>query len=60
MAGLNDMIRSSLPGGNTGKPLMLALGSLLASGALFGGGSAGQTASAGSQSASDEGTGGPA
>jgi uncharacterized protein YidB (DUF937 family) len=53
MAGLNDMIRSSLPGGNTGKPLMLALGSLLASGALFGGGSAGQTASAGSQSTSD-------
>jgi uncharacterized protein YidB (DUF937 family) len=58
MARLNDMIRSSVPGGNTGKPLMLALGSLLASGALFRGGSAGQTASTGSQPTSDEGAGG--
>ena len=52
MAGLNDMIRSAFPGGNVGKPLMLALGALLASGVLFRGG-AGQTASAGSQPATD-------
>jgi uncharacterized protein YidB (DUF937 family) len=58
MAGLDDMIRSSVPGGNIGKPLMLALGALLASGALFRGGSAGQTASASSQPTSDEGAGG--
>ena len=31
MAGLNDMIRSAFPGGSVGKPLMLALGALLAS-----------------------------
>ena len=36
MAGLEDMIRSSAPGGNVGKPLLLALLALLASGALFG------------------------
>ena len=52
MAGLNDMIRSAFPGGNVAKPLMLALGALLASGALFRGG-AGQTASAGPQPATD-------
>jgi uncharacterized protein YidB (DUF937 family) len=52
MAGLNDMIRSAFPGGNVAKPLMLALGALLASGVLFRGG-AGQTASAGSQPATD-------
>ena len=28
MAGRDDMIRSSVPGGNIGKPLMLALGAL--------------------------------
>ena len=52
MAGLNDMINSAFPGGNVAKPLMLALGALLASGVLFRGG-AGQTASAGSQPATD-------
>jgi uncharacterized protein YidB (DUF937 family) len=52
MAGLNDVIRSAFPGGNVGKPLMLALGALLASGALFRGG-AGQAASAGSQPTTD-------
>ena len=52
MAGLNDLIRSAFPGGNIGKPLILALGALLASGALFRGG-AGQTASAGSQPPTD-------
>jgi uncharacterized protein YidB (DUF937 family) len=51
MPGLEDVIRSAVPGGNIGKPLMIALGALLASGALFRGG-AQQPASAGSQSAS--------
>ena len=54
MAGLNDMIRSAFPGGNVAKPLMLALGALLASGVLTRGG-AGQTASAGSQPTTDAG-----
>ena len=58
MAGLQDMIRSSAPGGNIGKPLMIALGALLASGVLFGGGRAEQPASTGSQTTSDEGAGG--
>lgn len=58
MAGLEDMIRSSAPGGNVGKPLLLALLALLASGALFGGGGAGNPASPGSQPTSDEGAGG--
>ena len=38
MAGLEDLIRSSAPGGSIGKPLLLALLALLASGALFRGG----------------------
>ena len=54
MAGLNDVIRSALPGGSIAKPLMLALGALLASGVLTKG-SAGQTASVGSQPATDTG-----
>jgi uncharacterized protein YidB (DUF937 family) len=45
MAGLNDAIRNAFPGG-IGKPLMLGLGALLASGVLTRGLS-GQTASAG-------------
>ncbi len=56
MAGLEDMIRSSVPGGNIGKPLLLALLALLASGALFRGGEPGRAT--GSQPASDEGAGG--
>jgi uncharacterized protein YidB (DUF937 family) len=48
---LEDVIRSAVPGGNIGKPLMIALGALLASGALFRGG-AQQSASTGSQTAS--------
>jgi uncharacterized protein YidB (DUF937 family) len=52
MAGLNDVIRSAFPDGNVAKPLMLALGALLASGTLFRGGT-GQTASAGSQPTTD-------
>jgi uncharacterized protein YidB (DUF937 family) len=58
MAGLEDKIRSSAPGGNIGKPLMLALLALLASGALFRGGGSGHPASTGSQPSSDEGGGG--
>jgi uncharacterized protein YidB (DUF937 family) len=59
MAGFEDIIRSALPGGNVGKPLMLALLGLLASGALFkGGGSAAPSGSRGSQPTSDEGVGG--
>ena len=58
MSGFDDMIRSAAPGGNIGKPLMLALGALLASGALFRGSGAGQTASAPTQPTSDEGAGG--
>jgi uncharacterized protein YidB (DUF937 family) len=58
MAGLEDMIRSSAPGGNIGKPLLIALLALLASGALFRGGRAGPTASTSSPPTSDEGAGG--
>ena len=65
MAGLEDMVRSSAPGGNIGKPLMIALGALLASGVLFRGGGSGQPAttgsqptSTGSQPTSNEGAGG--
>jgi uncharacterized protein YidB (DUF937 family) len=55
MPGLEDMIRSSVPGGNIGKPLMIALAALLASGALFRSGGAGQSASTGTQPTSDDG-----
>jgi uncharacterized protein YidB (DUF937 family) len=58
MAGLEDMIRSSAPGGNIGKPLMLALLGLLASGALFGKGGAAPSAKPASQPSSDDGGGG--
>ena len=58
MAGLEDLIRSSAPGGSIGKPLLLALLALLASGALFRGGSTGPAASTGSPPTSDEGAGG--
>jgi uncharacterized protein YidB (DUF937 family) len=58
MAGLEDTLRSSVPGGNIGKPLMLALLALLASGALFRGGGAGQPAPAGAQPIPDQGAGG--
>ncbi|HEV2714646.1 MAG TPA: YidB family protein [Terriglobales bacterium] len=58
MSGFDDMIRSAAPGGNIGKPLMLALGALLASGVLFRGSGAGQTASVPTQPTSDEGAGG--
>ena len=58
MAGFEDIIRSAVPGGNIGKPLMLALLGLLASGALFRGGSAAPAGAGGSQPTSDEGAGG--
>jgi uncharacterized protein YidB (DUF937 family) len=59
MAGLEDILHSSAPGGNIGKPLLLALLALLASGALFGGsGGAGRPASIPEQPKGDEGTGG--
>jgi uncharacterized protein YidB (DUF937 family) len=59
MAGLEDMFRSAVPGGNIGKPLMLALTGLLASGALFGGGSGARPGtSAGTQPTSGNGAGG--
>src|SRR5262252_808544 len=51
MAGLNDLIRSSGQGGSIAKPLMLALGALLATNVLFGG--RGQTASASAQPTTD-------
>src|SRR6516164_3222683 len=57
MARSEDAIRSAVPGG-TGKPLILALLALLASGALFGGGSKEGSATKGSQAAPDEGAGG--
>ena len=58
MSGFDDMVRSVAPGGNIGKPLLLALGALLASGALFRGSSTGQTASPAPQPTSNEGAGG--
>jgi uncharacterized protein YidB (DUF937 family) len=56
MAGLENVIRSSAPGGNIGKPLMIALGALLASGVLFGG--KGQTSNASAQPTADQDAGG--
>lgn len=44
MANLEDNIRSAVPGGSVGKPLMLALLALLASGALFKGSGSGAAA----------------
>jgi uncharacterized protein YidB (DUF937 family) len=58
MAGLEDTLRSSVPGGNIGKPLMLALLALLASGALFRGSGAGQPEPTGAQPIPDQGAGG--
>jgi uncharacterized protein YidB (DUF937 family) len=58
MSGFDDMIRSAAPGGSIGKPLMLALGALLASGVLFRGSGAGQPANVPTQPTSDEGAGG--
>src|SRR6476661_10262292 len=58
MAGLEDLIRSSAPGGGIGKPLMLALLALLASGVLFRGGGTSTPTTTGAQPTSDEGAGG--
>jgi len=57
MASSEDVIRSAVPGG-IGKPLILALLALLASGVLFGGGGKGGSATKGSQATPDEGAGG--
>ena len=57
MASSEDVIRSAVPGG-IGKPLILALLALLASGALFGRGSKEGSATKGAQAAPDEGAGG--
>jgi len=57
MANSEDVIRSAVPGG-IGKPLILALLALLASGALFGGGSTGGSATKEAQPKPDEGPGG--
>ena len=57
MAGLEDVFRSAVPGGNIAKPLMLALMGLLASGALFGGGGARSNTSAGLQPSKDDASG---
>lgn len=58
MASLEDTIRSAAPGGNIGKPLLLALLALLASGALFKTGGTTRPAAAGAQPASEEGAAG--
>src|SRR5262245_6365081 len=58
MASLEDTIHSAVPGGSVGKPLMLALLALLASGALFRGGGASATTNAGPAPTSSEGAGG--
>jgi uncharacterized protein YidB (DUF937 family) len=58
MAGLEDMIRSAAPGGNVGKPLMLALLALLASGSLFRSSDGGGPAKTPQQPAPEQGTGG--
>jgi uncharacterized protein YidB (DUF937 family) len=54
MAGLNDVIRAAFPDGNVANALTNALGALLGSNVLTGGG-AGQTASTGSQPTTDAG-----
>jgi uncharacterized protein YidB (DUF937 family) len=54
MAGLNDVIRAAFPDGNVANSLTNALGALLGSNVLTGGG-AGQTASTGSQPTTDAG-----
>jgi len=57
MASSEDVIRSAVPGG-IGKPLILALLALLASGALFGRSSKEGSATKGAQAAPDAGAGG--
>jgi uncharacterized protein YidB (DUF937 family) len=59
MAGLEDTLRNAVPGGSIGKPLMLALLALLASGALFAKRDAASPAGApDAQPSSDQGAGG--
>jgi uncharacterized protein YidB (DUF937 family) len=58
MAGLEDTFRSAVPGGSLGKPLLLALMALFASGALFKGSSPAPAATPGSHPAPSDGAGG--
>jgi uncharacterized protein YidB (DUF937 family) len=58
VAGLDDIIRNALPGGNIAKPLMIALLGLLASGALFKGGSTQGSAATPQEPAAGNGLGG--
>ena len=58
MAGLEDTLGKAVPGGNIGKPLMLALMALLASGALSRKGDAASSTSTGTQPTPNEGAGG--
>jgi uncharacterized protein YidB (DUF937 family) len=58
MTSLEDTIKSAVPGGDIGKPLMLALGALLASGALFKGAGAGSGTDSAAPPAAGQGTGG--
>ena len=57
MTNSEDVIRSAVPGG-IGKPLLLAVLALLASGALFGGSGKGDSATQGAQPTPDAGAGG--
>jgi uncharacterized protein YidB (DUF937 family) len=57
MASSEDVVRAAVPGG-IGRPLIVALLALLASGALFGGRSTGGSATKGAQATPDEGAGG--
>ena len=58
MGFLEDAVGSAVPGGNVGKPLMIALGALLASGALFGRGATAGGSAAAPPPSSSAGTGG--
>jgi uncharacterized protein YidB (DUF937 family) len=58
MAGLEDTLRNAVPGGSIGKPLMLALLALLASGVLFAKRDTASPAGPDAQPSSDQGTGG--
>jgi len=56
--GLDDILRSSVPSGNVTKPLMVALGALLASGVLFKQSSGGAPSAGASSPASSDANGG--
>ena len=58
MGFLEDAVGSAVPGGNVGKPLMIALSALLASGALFGRGASAAGSAAAPTPGSSAGTAG--